>query len=156
MKVSVFRKGVHLSLSFILVVSLFLGYLVPGAHAAPKDPIPTESGPRDIDYHNGYVYAAHRNLNKITRTKLADSSIETVVTHSTNAYFVPMSVALNSAGDLFYTRDSDINVYKIPAAGLPVDVSTTAPVVYATLTGTNFLYATAFDSEVTVRCQQQQ
>jgi len=147
MKVSVFRKGVHLSLSFILVVSLFLGYLVPGAHAAPKDPIPTESGPRDIDYHNGYVYAAHRNLNKITRTKLADSSIETVVTHSTNAYFVPMSVALNSAGDLFYTRDSDINVYKIPAAGLPVDVSTTAPVVYATLTGTNFLYATAFDSE---------
>ena len=145
MRSSLFNKTVQVSLSFILVVSLFLTYLTPGAHAAPQTPIPAAPGPREIDYHGGYVYAAHRDSFTISRTSLADSTIETVVSNVTYV----MTVALNSDGDLFYTRDSDTKVYKIPAssleAGLPVDGSTAT--VYATLTGTNFLYATAFDSD---------
>jgi len=145
MRSSLFNKAVQVSLSFILVVSLFLANLAPGAHAAPRDPIPAAPGPREIDYHNGYVYAAHRNSFTISRTSLADSTIETVVE---NANYV-MAVALNSKGDLFFTRDSNPNVYKISAAslmsGLPVD-GTNAP-IYATLTDTNYLYGLAFDSE---------
>ncbi|RED51920.1 cadherin-like beta sandwich domain-containing protein [Cohnella phaseoli] len=150
MRSSLFSKVVQVSLSFILVTSLFLGYLAPGAHAATKDPIPAAPGPREIDYHGGFVYAAHRvdaSNPAITRTSLANSAVETVVT---NVSYV-MSVALNIDGDLFYTRDSDPKVYKIPAssltAGLPVDGSTAS--VYATFDSNNtmFLYATAFDSE---------
>ncbi|MFC4598449.1 cadherin-like beta sandwich domain-containing protein [Cohnella hongkongensis] len=150
MRSSMFNKAVQVSLSFILAVSLFLAYLAPGANAAPRDPIPAAPGPREIDYHGGFVYAAHRvdaSNPAITRTSLANSAVETVVT---NVSYV-MSVALNIDGDLFYTRDSDPKVYKIPAssltAGLPVDGSTAS--VYATFDSNNtmFLYATAFDSE---------
>lgn len=59
-------------------------------------------------YYGDYVYVAQRDIG-ISRVNLYTGKVTPVVESDTSF----MSVALNSAGDLFYTIDSDKNIYKL-------------------------------------------
>ncbi|MHA7966020.1 cadherin-like beta sandwich domain-containing protein [Paenibacillus sp. CAU 1782] len=141
-KASMFRKIINLVLSFILVSSLFLTSAAPITHA-DNGTIATGTGPYGITYHNGYIYTAHRNSDSITRTSLADQTVETVVTNVSSV----MTVALNSGGDLFYTRDSGRTIQKIPAASLnSLPVNGASSQAFASVVDDSvFLYGMTFD-----------
>ncbi|WIM40187.1 S-layer homology domain-containing protein [Paenibacillus sp. PK4536] len=66
--------------------------------------------PYGMAYHNGYVYVSSYQQG-IDRVSVTTGVVEHVVQSS--GYF--FGVALNKAGDLFYTKNIDAHVYKIPA-----------------------------------------
>lgn len=146
MKLSLLREIAHLSLSLMLAASVLLTGVIPRTYASTGEPITTVGDAYGIHYFDGYIYAALRNSGIITRTPVSGNSDSEVVVTGTGASFV-MAVAVNSAGDLFYTRDSNNRIYKIAASALenlPVDAS--AAEEYMMLPGT-YLYAMAFDAE---------
>ncbi|MDN4618655.1 DUF5011 domain-containing protein [Paenibacillus sp. PsM32] len=78
--------------------------------------------PFDMEYHNGYVYVASYG-NGIDRISVTTGEVEHVVKSSGSF----LGVALNKAGDLFYTKNGDKNVYKLSASylqDLPLDSAT--------------------------------
>ncbi|MCR8630380.1 S-layer homology domain-containing protein [Paenibacillus radicis (ex Xue et al. 2023)] len=105
------------ALIIVMILTMILS-MIPlssvGA-ASPADSI-TISDPRSMAYYNGYIYVAQRNVDKISRISTTTGQVSDVLVMST--YSTPMSVAINSHGDLFYTKDSNKNVFKIPAASL--------------------------------------
>ncbi|QJD84624.1 S-layer homology domain-containing protein [Cohnella herbarum] len=93
-----------------------------------SEALPTHRDAMEIDEHNGYVYTAHRGMGEITRTSVANLTVETVVDGADDV----MNVAVSDEGDLYFTRDSDMNIYKLPEislASLPVNFEE-AEVVY--------------------------
>ncbi|MGV7118859.1 immunoglobulin-like domain-containing protein [Paenibacillus kyungheensis] len=75
--------------------------------------------PYGMAYHNGYVYVSSYQKG-IDRVSVTTGEVEHIV-KSSNSFF---GVALNKAGDLFYTKNGDKHVYKISAKylqDLPLD-----------------------------------
>ncbi|WDF51079.1 DUF5011 domain-containing protein [Paenibacillus sp. KACC 21273] len=75
--------------------------------------------PYGMAYHNGYVYVSSYGQG-IDRISVTTGEVEHIV-KSSNSFF---GVALNKAGDLFYTKNGDKHVYKISAKylqDLPLD-----------------------------------
>lgn len=75
--------------------------------------------PYGMAYHNGYVYVSSYQQG-IDRVSVTTGVIEHIV--QSPSYF--FGVALNKAGDLFYTKNGDPHVYKLSAKylkNLPVD-----------------------------------
>lgn len=66
--------------------------------------------PYGMAYHNGYVYVSSYGQG-IDRVSVTTGEVEHIV-KSSNSFF---GVALNKAGDLFYTKNGDEHVYKVSA-----------------------------------------
>lgn len=98
-------------------------------------------------YHGDYVYVAQRDKG-LSRVNLYSGKIETIV--SSNRSF--MAVALDSAGNLFFTIDSDSTIYKLDhneLNNLPMSESNfnAKKSVYFSSNQYNFFYGLAFDSQ---------
>ncbi|WP_158602172.1 S-layer homology domain-containing protein [Cohnella endophytica] len=137
---------------FLITLCAFLAFAclsvipVKDSHAAPADTILSVGDTRGIAYHDGYVYAASRTYDKITRTSLATGTVSDVVVFP--EYTSVMTVALNAAGDLFYTLDSDIRIYKISATDIVNGTASQndASAAYtAPGSGDRYLYGLTFD-----------
>ncbi|TKJ89854.1 hypothetical protein PaeCFBP13512_14640 [Paenibacillus sp. CFBP13512] len=82
--------------------------------------------PYGMAYHNGYVYVSsyQQGIDRISATTGVVEHVVLSQSQSQNYFF---GVALNKAGDLFYTKNMDTHVYKIPAKylkDLPLDSTT--------------------------------
>lgn len=132
-----------LSLMF-LIFTVLSSLLITPSYAASSYSFGSIS-PYGLAYHDGYVYTASRGTNLIARVSLTTGVVETVAQTGSS----PMAVAVNSEGDVFYTRDSNTSVYKIPASSLtdlPAEgVAASESQTFATLSAT-FLYGMAFDA----------
>ncbi|MFF2091673.1 hypothetical protein [Paenibacillus sp. NPDC058174] len=140
----------------LLIVFMLTGaFPLSGALAAP-DPSTTAggefnsvqlTGARAITYHDGYIYAAQRdNPGGIYRADIHTGIVTKVLELNRT-----MSVALNQAGDLFYTVDDNNAVIKKIAksdlASLPLSSSAAAAVstnYYAT--NLSYVYGISFDA----------
>ncbi|NOU94468.1 hypothetical protein GC093_14760 [Paenibacillus sp. LMG 31456] len=104
--------------------------------------------PRAMAYYDGYIYVAQRSADKISRISTATGQVSDVLVM--NTYSTPMAVAVNSHGDLFYTRDSNKNVYKIPAASLtnlPLNATEVTSQSQTYFSGNfSYMYGLTFDS----------
>lgn len=104
------------------------------------------SGVYGMAYHGDYAYVAQR-YSAISQISLYTGKVTPVVTSQT-AF---MAVALNSAGDLFYTIDSDQKIYKLDhqyLTQLPLseaDFNAKSTVFYSG--NYNYLYGLAIDSK---------
>ncbi|WP_411346962.1 S-layer homology domain-containing protein [Paenibacillus sp. WLX2291] len=97
--------------------------------------------------HGDYVYVAQRETG-LARVNLYSGKVETIV--SSNQSF--MAVALNSSGDLFYTIDSDRNIYKLShndLQSLPLSESdfNSKKTSYYYAADYNFIYGLAIDQQ---------
>ena len=133
--------------ALLMIFSLMFSLLpVSSVSAAPS----SISDARGLAYHDGYIYAAQRDVDKISRVSLATGQVSDVLIMS--QYANPMAVAFNSQGDLFYTLDSYTStVYKIPASSLtslPLDAAQVASSRQVFYTGStlHFPYGLAFDA----------
>ncbi len=82
--------------------------------------------PYGMAYHNGYVYVSSYQQG-IDRVSATTGVVEHVVLSQSQSQNYFFGVALNKAGDLFYTKNMDTHVYKIPAKylkDLPLDSTT--------------------------------
>lgn len=78
--------------------------------------------PYGMAYHNGYVYVSSFQKG-IDRVSVTTGEVEHVIISP--SYF--LGIALNKAGDLFYTQSGSTNVYKVSAKylqDLPLDSAT--------------------------------
>ncbi|MFF2093404.1 S-layer homology domain-containing protein [Paenibacillus sp. NPDC058174] len=135
------------SLSLLMALMLLLASF-PAAKAWAVPPAPSQfiSVPiqdvRTLAYHDGYIYAAQREPGGIFRISVETGEVTKVL----NRGYI-MTVALNGAGDLFFTTDSyDQNIYKISSSELtdfPLPANSATPYYN---TGFNFVYGLAFDA----------
>lgn len=82
--------------------------------------------PYGMAYHNGYVYVSSYQQG-IDRVSVTTGVVEHVVQAQNQSQIYIFGVALNKAGDLFYTKNGDTHVYKLPAKylqNLPVNLPT--------------------------------
>ncbi|UUZ84869.1 hypothetical protein LJK88_15390 [Paenibacillus sp. P26] len=136
-------------LIFMILSLLFSMLPLSTASAATGMPDSiTISDPRGMAYFDGYIYVAQRSQGKISRISTATGQVSDVV--SAGAINSAMAVAVNSNGDLFYTRDSDQTVHKIPAASLtnlPLSAAQVSGLSQSYFTGSlNYIYGLAFDT----------
>ncbi|MFF2909309.1 S-layer homology domain-containing protein [Paenibacillus sp. NPDC057934] len=139
------------TISVLLILLLLVGtHPWSSVFAAPDSPSsggfqsPTISDARSIAYHDGYIYVAQRGPGGIYRVDAHTGSVTKVL----DLGYI-MSVALNQAGDLFYTVDSTETIKKIDKndlKNLPLSsatVSTVSKNFYNT--GFKYVYGLAFD-----------
>ncbi|GGG63059.1 immunoglobulin-like domain-containing protein [Paenibacillus radicis (ex Gao et al. 2016)] len=139
----------------LLILLMLTGAFPLSSTLAAPDPSPIGefnsvqlTGARAVTYHDGYIYAAQRdNPGGIYRIDIHTGLVTKVL--ELNKI---MSVALNQAGDLFYTIDSNRAVIKKIAnrdlTSLPLSSSTVAAVstnYYAT--NLSYVYGMSFDAE---------
>ncbi|MFD0679353.1 MULTISPECIES: S-layer homology domain-containing protein [unclassified Paenibacillus] len=137
------------ALIIVMILTMILS-MIPlssvGA-ASPADSI-TISDPRSMAYYNGYIYVAQRGPGKISRISTTTGQVSDVLVMSTGSS--PMAVAINSQGDLFYTKDSNKNVFKISAASLtslPLNASQVNTLSQSYFLGDlNYIYGLTFDA----------
>ncbi|WP_028552404.1 S-layer homology domain-containing protein [Paenibacillus sp. UNC451MF] len=137
----------------LMILSLVLGMLpISSAWAGSSSSGPsTITDPRSLAYHDGYIYVAQRDADKISRISVATGQVSDVLVMS--KYANPMSVAFNSQGDLFYTNDNYTSiVYKIPASSLtdlPLNSAqiTSNSQIFYTGTTLHYPYGLAFDAD---------
>lgn len=82
--------------------------------------------PYGMAYHNGYVYVSSY-YQGIDRVSVTTGVVEHVVQAQNQSHSYVFGVALNKAGDLFYTKNEDTHVYKLSAKylqDLPLDSTT--------------------------------
>ncbi|MEW4369953.1 S-layer homology domain-containing protein [Paenibacillus kandeliae] len=97
--------------------------------------------------YGDYVYVAQRQTG-LARVNLYSGKVETIV--SSGSSF--MAVALNTDGDLFYTVDSDRNIYKVSHTdlqNLPLSESSfnAKKTVYYYAANYNYIYGLAIDAQ---------
>ncbi|OZQ75554.1 immunoglobulin-like domain-containing protein, partial [Paenibacillus sp. VTT E-133291] len=136
-----------LSLLMALII-LFVSLPAAKALEVPYSLSPSEfinasvPGARALAYHEGYIYAAQRDPGGIYRISVETGEVTKVLDRE-----YVMTVALNQAGDLFFTTDNyDRNIYKINKSALvnfPLP-SNSGTAYYNT--GFNFVYGMAFDA----------
>ncbi len=98
-------------------------------------------------YHGDYLYVAQRDTG-LSRVDLYSGKVETIV--NSNRSF--MAVALDSSGNLFYTVDSDRNIYKLEhndLENLPLSESefNSRQKVHFYAGNYNFMYGLAIDKQ---------
>ncbi|GGG79086.1 S-layer homology domain-containing protein [Paenibacillus radicis (ex Gao et al. 2016)] len=135
------------SLSLLMALMLLLASF-PAAKAWAVPPTPSAfisaalQDARALAYHDGYIYAAQREPGGIFRISVETGEVTKVL----NRGYI-MTVALNEAGDLFFTTDNyDQNIYKISSSALtnfPLPANSATPYYN---TGFNFVYGLAFDA----------
>lgn len=138
-------------ISVLLILMMLVGtYPLSSVLAAPDPQSPQEfqgasvPGARTIAYHDGYIYVAQRDPGGVYRIDIQTGTVSKVFDRP---YL--MSVALNQAGDIFYTTDSSGMVRKLAKSNLtnlPLSATTVNSVSTNYFnTGFSFVYGIAFD-----------
>lgn len=143
------RRLVSIGTALALVaVTSGIGLIdAPSASAAPDWPMQlTVSGAANTfgaTVRNGLLYSAGRD--GLIRTTDSGGSTATVVTFTDAPKL--NAVAVDSAGNIFFTADNDPKIYRIAATALPLTTTLGSATVYTSAASGEIIYGLAIDRD---------